>query len=142
MKNNNLMLDRLNVIKICYSTGFFESLYPILSDDIVLESQWVFEPCTGRQKVESYFSGKGKTLRLRNCCPQCEIVQLHGYQEGKLCMYMSQSLADKTNGVIVELSLNEQGLISRIDLCAPELYHFSPLENEVLRKRTINEEKE
>ncbi len=48
------------------------------------------------------------------------------YPEGKLCMYMNQTLTDKENGVIADLTLDGSDLISRIDLCMPQLFNFKP----------------
>ena len=46
------------------------------------------------------------------------------YPDGKLAMFMSQTLNDINNGVVVDLRLNDEDLISRIDLCMPELFNF------------------
>lgn len=51
------------------------------------------------------------------------------YPEGKLCMYMNQALNDKENGVIADLTLDGSDLISRIDLCMPQLFNFKPYNN-------------
>lgn len=148
---NDILLKHLSVLCECYSTGRFDALFPLLSDEIIFESQWVFEPLVGRADVEYYFTGKGETLRNQNCCPRCEIVELIGninmisnadvhingeeaktssfglwYPEGKLCMYMNQTLTDKENGVIADLTLDGSDLISRIDLCMPQLFNFKP----------------
>ena len=41
-------------------------------------------------------------------------------------MYMNQTLTDKENGVIADLTLDGSDLISRIDLCMPQLFNFKP----------------
>ncbi len=149
IEKNEMLLRYLMVLRQCYSTGMFEPLFDLLSDDIVFESQWVLTPNKGRKAVEDYFIGKGKTLISHNCCPDCYIVQLIGninkienagvsindtvtnttsrglfYPNDKLCMYMSQKLNDSTNGVIVDLTLDDNDKICRIDLCMPELFNF------------------
>ena len=151
-------LDYLKALCKCYSTGDFEPLFCLLSDDIVFESQWVMQPNVGRKAVEEYFTGKGKTLKNNNCCPDCRIVRLVGdinpvegkvsvngdepehakvgllYPDGKLCMYMSQTLNGETNGVIVDIKTDEHNLISRIDLCMPELFRFVPYQEDSAEK--------
>lgn len=150
---NRMLLSHLQTLCDGYTTGDFEPLFFMLADDVVLESQWVLTPCKGRKAVEEYFSGKGETLKKHNAFPKCWIVRLAGnanpvegnisvngnepehatialqYPEGKLCMYMSQTLEDKTNGVIVDLTLDERNSISRIDLCMPELFDFELYED-------------
>ena len=146
---NDILKRYLSVLCDSYSTGVFEKLFPLLSDEVVYESQWVMTALEGKAAVEEYFLGKGATLRENNCCPECEIVALVGnyhpvknadiqlagggrttgsvgllYPDGKLCMYMSQTLQDKTNGVIVDLTLDDSDKIARIDLCMPELFSF------------------
>ena len=148
---NAVLYGHLKVLCECYSTGVFEPLFPLLADDIVFESQWVLTPNVGREAVEDYFIGKGNTLRKKDCCPKCEIVQLVGninpihnadvhingekakrstfgllYQDGKLCALMTQELQNDTVRVIIDIKINEENKISRIDLCMPELFNYVP----------------
>ena len=150
-EKNDLLYEYLKTLCICYSSGYFELLFPLLSDDVVQESMWVLTPNVGNNAVKEYFLGKGETLRQHQCCPECAIVQLVGhlhyvdadklyingketqstrfglyYPDGKLCMLMRQTLNGKTNAVIVDLTLNDDNKIERIDLCDPALYEFVP----------------
>lgn len=131
-EKNEILRQYLETLCKCYSTGRFENLYPLLADDCVFESQWVLTPNVGKPAIVDYFQGKGATLRKNNCCPICTIVEFIGnvntiknaevhlnggeaqrasfglwYPEGKLAMLMCQTLKDKTNGVIVDLQLDE-----------------------------------
>lgn len=144
---------RYNVLKViaeCYSTGEFEKLYPYLADDCVWESQWRWDPEVGKEAVIKYFDAKGKALRESNSCPKCTIVRLVGsmnpvktdnlnvngekhsgyaalyYDDGKLCIYMGQKLHDTESGVILDVKLNRENLIKRIDICMPELFRYEP----------------
>lgn len=151
---NRAHLAHLKTLCECYSTGNFEPLFFFLAEDVVLESQWVMQPNVGKEAVVEYLSGKGRTLQKNNCCPKCGIVRLVGnlnsvegnisvngkepergkvglwYPDGKLCMYMTQTLGEKTNGVIVDIKTDDHNMISRIDLCMPELFRFEPYEDE------------
>lgn len=139
----------LEILCKCYSIGKFDALFPFLSEDCVFESQWVLTPNIGKTTIVDYFKGKESTLRKNNSCPICTIVELIGnlnpiknaevhlngreeqrasvgllYPDGKLAMLMCQTLNNQTNSVIVDLQLDEDDYISRIDLCMPELFDF------------------
>ena len=149
MEENSRLYDVLSVLEDGYTTGSFEGLFPFLAQDCVMESQWVLTPNTGYEAVTAYFSGKGNTLAKSGNFPHCSIVELLGncdlvksasvslnggkpdvaalglmYTPGKLCLEMRQTIDDKENAVIVDVTLNESGLVKRIDLCMPELFKY------------------
>ena len=43
-KKNDVLLEHFKVLCISYSTGRFEPLFPLLSEECVFESQWVLTP--------------------------------------------------------------------------------------------------
>ena len=148
-KKNAELLPLLRILCDCYSTGYFDKLFSHMAENVVMESMWVFQPNVGRKAVEDYFRGKGETLRKHNCCPECFIVQLVGnlnsvdadvhlnggaaqraqfglmYPEGKLCMLMRQQSEGEVIEVLVDLTLDEDNNISRIDLCEPILFNYT-----------------
>ena len=149
MEENSRLYDVLSVLEDGYTTGNFEGLFPFLAQDCVMESQWVLTPNTGYEAVTAYFTGKGNTLAKSGNFPSCSIVELLGncnpvknasvslnggkpevaslglmYTPGKLCLEMRQTIDDKENVVIVDATLNEYGLVKRIDLCMPELFKY------------------
>ena len=95
-----------------------------------------------------YFQEKGATMREYNVCPKTKLVELVGdmapvtaevtvgeeepamgkvgllYEPGRLALFMSQRLDDETNAVIVLIRVNEDDLITRIDLCIPQLFFY------------------
>ncbi len=146
---NEILFKYLKVLCESYSTGRFESLFPHLADECVIESQWVLTPNTGKAAVIDYFTNKGAALRRTGNCPECTVVELVGnlnmiknvdvhrnggeshrglvglwYPDGKLAMLMCQQSKGELISVLVDLQLNENDLISRIDLCMPELFNF------------------
>ena len=148
-RKNEILFKYLKILCESYSTGRFESLFPHLSDECVFESQWVLTPNTGKAAVIDYFTNKGATLRRTGSCPECTVVELVGnlnmiknadvhlnggeshrgsvgllYPDGKLAMLMCQQSNGELISVLVDLQLNENDLISRIDLCMPELFNF------------------
>ena len=147
--DKNLLLKYLQIVGSCYATGDFEPLFPYLSDDCVWESQWRLTPETGKETVINYFTKKGETLRKTGSFPKWMVVefvdnmnpvraQLKGknidssrptrvalfYEEGKLALFMAQDLDDVTNASIVDLTIDDNNLIKRIDICMPELFKF------------------
>ena len=149
MEENSRLFDVLCALRKGYRTGDFGELFPLLAQDCVMESQWVLAPNTGYDAVVSYLTGKGETLAKKDCFPDCSIVELIGncnpvenaavivngeearrssvglmYTPGKLCMLMEQTINGETNGVIVDVRLNEAGKVKRIDLCMPELFRY------------------
>lgn len=152
-EKNDVLYEYLKTLGACYASGIFEPLFPLLSDDVVQESVWVVTPNTGREAVTRYFARKGETFRQHNCCPQFKIVQLGGnvhfldtdkvhvngekakpariglwYPDGKLCLLLWQTISGTTNSMIIDLTLDEEEKICRIDFCGPELYEFIPYE--------------
>ena len=146
---NEILFERLKVLCQCYSVGKFEALFPFLSEKCVFESQWVLTPNTGKEAVTDYFTKKGATLRKAGSCPECTIVELVGnlntiknadihlnggeakrgsfglwYPDGKLAMLMCQQSNGELISVLVDMQLDENDLIARIDLCMPELFRF------------------
>ena len=146
---NEILFERLKVLCNGYSTGKFNALFPFLSDNCVFESQWVLPPNVGKDAVIDYLVEKGETLRKTDSCPECTIVEFVGnfnpiknanihlngnppqtgniglfYSDGKLAMLMCQQLDDELVSVIVDMTLDENDQISRIDLCMPELFRF------------------
>ena len=117
----------------------------------VFETQWRVDPEVGKDAVMAYFTGKGKTLRAHNVCPTCDLIEFigdcnplqntemlfngkphHGtfvlmYEPNKLALRMRQRLNGQVNHIIVDLTLNGQDQIRRIDLCMPELYRYRVL---------------
>lgn len=159
---NDILLKYLTVLGECYSTGSFYNLFPLLADDVVWESQCVYEPRCGKPVVMAYYIEKGQVFLAHHCCPNYEIIrfvgslntmsnahttlngeEFHGsvgilYPEGKYAMFMYQVVDGKMSSGIVDLQLDENDLISRIDLCLPELYRFEFVDPDTYRKTGKN----
>lgn len=127
-KRNNVLKRYLEILCKCYSTGRFDGIFPFMSEDCIFDSQWVFDALNGKNKVIRYLNGKGETLRKHKCCPTCMVVRFTTYPAGKFAMLMIQTTGDEINRAIVDLQLDENDLISRIDLCIPQLYKFENVE--------------
>ena len=127
---DNRLYDVLSTLKDGYMTGNFEALFPYLDEDCVFESQWVFTPLTGYKAVTEYFTRKGHTLIQSSAFPECSIAEMIDWSAQtiedakKLCLEMKQTINHQENAVLVIVTLNQSGMVERIDLCAPELYKY------------------
>lgn len=128
LEENGRLLQILRSLEKGYESGDFSGFFPYLSQNCVLESQWVLTPNTGYDAIVDYYTGKGRTLADSGVFPDCEIVELIGdlnmvknasvsvngepaqtidvgilYTPGKLCLMVEQTLNGSKNGVIVDL---------------------------------------
>lgn len=147
LERNTQLYNVLLVLEAAYEKGDFSEFVALLTDDCVYESMWVLEPLCGREAVSRHLLGKGKSIKESESFPACWIVELVGntnplpesdilvngeikhatialaYESGKFCLMMEQELDGKTNEVLVDLKLTEDGKVSRMDLCIPELFN-------------------
>ena len=147
LERNTQLYNVLRVLETAYEKGDFTEFVDLLTEDCVYESMWVLEPLCGREAVSRHLLGKGKSIKESETFPSCWIVELVGnmnplpesdivvngenkratialaYEAGKFCLMMSQELNGETNEVLVDLKLTEEGRVSRMDLCMPELFN-------------------
>lgn len=147
LERNTQLYNVLRILETAYEKGDFAEFVSLLTEDCVYESMWVLEPLCGREAVSRHLLGKGKSIRESETFPSCWIVELAGnmnplpesdvivngenkrarialaYEAGKFCLMMSQELNGETNEVLVDLKLTEDGKVSRMDLCMPELFN-------------------
>ena len=148
MIDRDTHLHALKIVGQAYVSAHFDKIFPLLAEDCVWSSQWRLDSEDGRDQVIRYFKAKEEAfIGFEHTC-RFAIVELVGdmnlnpsidsngkrayvglfYPEGKLCIYMEQDLDGQINGTIIDLTLNEDGLITRIDLCMPELFRFKKYE--------------
>ena len=99
-------------------TEFFSLLAP----DAKYASQWVFEELENKAAIEGYLRAKMKTIRaLATNNPLSKVrVEIGLTQAGspdRPCAYMRQG----DNEAVVLFTVKD-GMISRYDLCIPQLY--------------------
>lgn len=157
LEENRRLFDVLSALAKGYSTGDFDDLFPFLARDCVMESQWVLIPNTGYDEIVYYYTGKGETFKKTKSFSQCRIVELIGdsnpvrcekvhlndgpakpasvcliYPPGKLCLLAEQELDGQTNCMIIDVKLNDVGLVKRIDLCMPEFFRYRDFDSSIL----------
>lgn len=129
-----------------YEDGDFTEFVSLLAEDCVYTSMWVLESLCGRDAVANHLLKKGASIRESASYPSGRIVELVGnmnpvsdtelvvngekkngsvalmYEPGKYCLMLEQELDGKTNQTLVDLKLDSEGKVQRIDLCMPELF--------------------
>ncbi len=136
--NNEIFYKNLKILAECYETGNFDSLFSCLSEDISLDSMWVFETLSGFEKVKEYYIGKGETVRKYGAFPTCLIVRSINYPQDKLLIYMCQYLKNETAEGIIDIKLNDQGKISHINLCDKSLFQFETIDKKAEAEEWAN----
>ena len=132
-----------------YETGNFSEFFPFLAEDCVYESQWVLTPMVGKGKIVRHLSRKGEALVSSGSfcdCTQveligdvnpvsCEKVNVNGvaagpgrvgihYTHGKYCLLIEQEINGEHIEILIDIRLNEEGKVARIDLCDPVFFAF------------------
>lgn len=94
----------------------------LLAPDAKYSSQWVFDELEGKVAIEDYLRAKIKTVKAHAVNnPQSKVrVEIGITQSGdadRPCAYMKQG----SNEAVVIFTIKD-GMISRYDLCIPQLY--------------------
>lgn len=151
LERNMQLYNILRILEDAYEDGDFTEFVTLLAEDCVYESMWVLEPLRGREAVTNHLLGKGKSIQRSGAYPRCWIeefvgsmnpisnanISLNGekkygtvalaYESGKFCLMLKQELDGKTNEMLIDLKLTESGMVSRMDLCMPELFNTTGL---------------
>jgi len=156
LERNMQLYNVLGILEDAYEEGDFAEFVPLLAEDCVYESMWVLEPLCGREAVANHLLEKGNSIRRSGAFPCCWIAETVGnmnplpesniningekkygtvalaYEAGKFCLMLEQELDGKTNGMLIDLKLTEDGKVSRMDLCMPELFNTSGMRPHVI----------
>ena len=108
--NKKRQFNILMALKRGYETGDFESVEAYLTEKSIYESQWVFEPLTGRTDIMAYLRGKGETLKKQDALAVGTFVIT---PEGPIL----RLIQGDDDSVAVVTELDNDGLVARIDLC-------------------------
>ncbi|HSK69272.1 MAG TPA: hypothetical protein VLA21_08450 [Candidatus Limnocylindria bacterium] len=136
MMNPEAERKAAHVIAQGYKTGDFRPLFVMLAEDCVWSSQWRFDRLEGRDAVINYFRSKGKTLREPGDGMSVSVAELTGhhlkpgdpvpsfFREGRPCVLLSQVIDGEEVGTLAIPHCNEEGLIERIDMALPAVFHL------------------
>ncbi len=133
-----------------YETGDFSGLYPYLRKGCVLTSCWVLTCLLGSGAIVNYYDGKGEELLRRDCLARTTVVELVDdktraawdgisagreavdggragiqYEPGKYCLLMEQAVSGVEISILVDVKLDEEGMVRRIHLCDPAMFHLT-----------------
>lgn len=137
-----------------YETGDFSEFFLFLSDDCVYESHWVLTPMVGKEKIVYHLTGKGEALIESGSFCDCTLVELIGnvntvpcekvnvngkpagpgrvgihYTHGKYCLLIEQEVNGEHIEILIDLRLNDEGKVARIDLCDPVFFAFREVDD-------------
>ena len=107
-----------------YRYGDFMEFYSYLADDCVYESQWVSTALHGKKAIQEHLTRKGHSIREAKNFSSCDLVEIMNPYPGKLGLIVEQNLDSEIHSILADLTLNNEGLVSRIDFCIPQLNNF------------------
>ena len=143
------------MIAQAYTSGDFEPLFPLMTEDYEHHSYWVWEPMVGKNTVIPYYRGKGNTLKRSPAKVKTQLVRTigpemkeipgtvlvngetmkqndHAYlwtDPGQICVLMVQTVDD---GSVVQTlampTINEEGMLTQLLITEPALFNFEAVE--------------
>ena len=145
-------LNAARIVEECYTTGNFEKMLSIITDDYEHHSFWVKEPMRGKETVTPYYIGKGNAIRRSGGKIKTTIVRISGEPKyvhadelnvngeivhnarvsvwsdpGKACVLMEQ----EANGEIIRTlaipDVNDEGMMTQLLITEPTLCNLIPL---------------
>lgn len=92
---------------------------PVLSGDVVYESQWVLTPLKGKERVLAFLKSKFGTIRdsvaLNGMLVLAETGQIPK-PANRPCIVLTQTLGNEINRATLLIEIQNE-MISRIDVC-------------------------
>ena len=152
-KENKLRIA--NMVAEAYSSGNFEPLFPLMTDDYEHHSFWVMEPMVGKATVIPYYRGKGNAIRNSSDKVRTKIVRiaepkpkefpgglyLNGEKMksgtrlavwsdiGSICVFMKQRLDNGTeNSILAVPTINEEGRLTKLLITLPDLFTLEEMD--------------
>ena len=142
------------IVEECYTTGNFEKLLSIITDDYEHHSFWVLEPMRGKETVTPYYIGKGNAIRKSGERIKSKIVRISENPKsvpvaelnvngktvhnsrvsvwtdfGKACVLMEQDVNGEIIRTLAIPSVNDEGMMTQLLITEPALFNLVPLED-------------
>ena len=151
MNNETTKLRIAKMIAEAYTTGDFEPLFPLMTEDYEHHSFWVWEPMVGKETVIPYYRGKGNALKKSKDKIQTHLVRIVEPEMkplsgqvfvngeimapgtrvavwsdiGSICVLMRQILDDGSESIILVIpTINEEGQLKQLLITNPDLFSF------------------
>ena len=139
---NGLYESYLTAIATAYINHDFGGIYRFFDEQIIWESSWVLEPRRGRDTVIEYYERKAQQLKgspwktyhtlVKTLDPFSAPIKPGKHETlflvhaaGKLMDYVLQiSDTGEKSDMVIDIEINDENLISRIDICFSSLYKF------------------
>ena len=144
------------IVEECYTTGNFDKLLSIITDDYEHHSFWVLEPMRGKETVTSYYIGKGNAIRKAGGRIKSAIVRISESPRavpvdnlnvngekvqnakltiwadfGKACVLMEQEVDGEIIRTLAIPTVNDEGKITQLLITEPALFNLVPIEKEM-----------
>jgi hypothetical protein len=150
MEHSQKEIGVLRTIETAYTTGHFEAIFPLMTDDYTHVSFWVAEVLRGKAQARDYYEGKGETLRKSGSFPKAIFVRivsapdrvrprgvwkdgvqvledpvfLHRSDAGKGAILFEQQLNGKTVCTLAIPTITENGKLAQILITNPGFYRL------------------
>ena len=135
------LMKMIKILQGCYNRADFVLITDFLAEDVIYESQWVFNHMTGKSTLLHYFEGKMATMKRFNTPIEAKIIILKApgrfmralkgpvtllYPDGEPCLIITQIDTEKREAIL-RIKLDVEGQIARMDLCMPQLFEWEEL---------------
>ena len=130
-------LAAARIVEECYTTGNFEKMLSLITDDYEHHSFWVMEPMCGKETVTPYYIGKGNAIRRSGGSIKTTIVRISEEPKkarvsvwadlGKACVLMEQKVKGEIIRTLAIPDVNEEGMMTQLLITEPSLFNLIPL---------------
>lgn len=146
-------LAAAKIVEECYTTGNFEKLLSIITDDYEHHSFWVLEPMRGKETVTPYYIRKGNAIRKAGGEIKSKIVRISDNPKtvpvdklnvngevvqnsrisiwadfGKACVLMEQEIDGEIIRTLAIPTVNDEGMMTQLLITEPALFNLVPTE--------------
>ena len=144
----------IRAIYTAYTTGRFDVLFPLMTDDYEHISFWVTDVLRGKKRAQEYYTGKGETLRKNGSCAKGVFVRivsapdrvrpcgvfkngiqmledaafLHRSDTGKTAVLLGQTVNGGTVYTLAVPTITEDGKLRQLLITEPKLYRLERIE--------------
>lgn len=146
----------IRAIYTAYTTGRFDVLFPLMTDDYEHISFWVTEVLRGKKKAQEYYAGKGETLRKSRNYARGVLVRilsapdrvrprgvfkngtqvledaafLHRNDAGKTAVLLGQMVNGEIIRTLVVPTITEDGKLRQLLITEPKLFRLERIESD------------
>lgn len=146
----------IRAIYTAYTTGRFDVLFPLMTDDYEHISFWVTEVLRGKEQAQEYYAGKGETLRKSRSFPRGILVRivsapdrvrphdvfkkgvqvledaafLHRNDAGKTAVLLGQMIDGEMIRTLAVPTITEDGKLRQLLITEPKIYRLERIDSD------------